>query len=96
MAELGVWPVHVVGSRAQLRTLHLGSGNALLIVDGDGQRTDRSGFMSGTTIGLRLNVPEHIYWANFLERARIKSEEQASHITGARKQASASTISLWK
>jgi hypothetical protein len=42
------------------------------------------------------NVPEHIYWANFLERARIKSEEQASHITGARKQASASTISLWK
>jgi hypothetical protein len=95
MAELGVWPVHVVGSRAQLRTLHLGSGNALLIVDGMGIEPTVRDLCRGPRLGF-VQRARDIYWANFLERARIKSEEQASHITGARKQASASTISLWK
>jgi hypothetical protein len=50
---------------------------------------------SGTIVGLRVDVPEDIYWSNFLEASRIRGEAQAKRIPGARHAASASAGGLW-
>jgi hypothetical protein len=75
--------------------LHLASDGALLTADAQGTRAASAGFHVGTAVGLRMRVPDDVYWPNFLQQAKLRGEEEAGRIPGARRIASASTTALW-
>ena len=76
--------------------LSIGSSGALLnIANKKTSVSSNRGRSKGTVLGLRMSVPEDLYFANFLERTKVRGEAMAKNIKGARSVASRASGGLW-
>jgi hypothetical protein len=76
-------------------SFQIGSSGAILQVNNEGIKSERSGILVGTTVGIKLRIPSDIYWGNLLERTKNLGEQKSKLIKGARQKASAASGSPW-